>query len=77
MRARAGIMGVSGQLFEVSASVGLRWLANFCNVGAPISSWSSLIPCMKQFTTVSERHAAYYLTGVLVALAVGDLCRLR
>src|ERR1700722_17770646 len=26
---------------------------------------------MKQFTTVSERHAAYYLTGVLVALAVG------
>jgi FHS family L-fucose permease-like MFS transporter len=46
-------------------------LANFCNVGAQISSWSSLIPYMKQFTTVSERHAAYYLTGVLVALAVG------
>jgi FHS family L-fucose permease-like MFS transporter len=46
-------------------------LANFCNVGAQISSWSSLIPYMKQFTPVSERHAAYYLTGVLVALAVG------
>jgi MFS transporter, FHS family, L-fucose permease len=46
-------------------------LANFCNVGAQISSWSSLIPYMKQFTTVSERHAAYYLTGVLVALTVG------
>src|SRR5260370_11508965 len=46
-------------------------LANFCNVGAQISSWSSLIPYMKQFTLVSERHAAYYLTGVLVALAVG------
>jgi MFS transporter, FHS family, L-fucose permease len=46
-------------------------LANFCNVGAQISSWSSLIPYMKQFTAVSERHAAYYLTGVLVALAVG------
>jgi MFS transporter, FHS family, L-fucose permease len=46
-------------------------LANFCNVGAQISSWSSLIPYMKQFTSVSERHAAYYLTGVLVALAVG------
>jgi MFS transporter, FHS family, L-fucose permease len=46
-------------------------VANFCNVGAQISSWSSLIPYMKQFTTVSERHAAYYLTGVLVALTVG------
>jgi FHS family L-fucose permease-like MFS transporter len=46
-------------------------LANFCNVGAQISSWSSLIPYMKQFTLVSERHAAYYLTGVLIALAVG------
>src|SRR5271170_4717187 len=46
--------------------------ANFCNVGAQISSWSSLIPYMKQFTAVSERHAAYYLGfGVLGALALG------
>ena len=51
------------------------WLAvaaNFCNVGAQISSWSPLIPYMKQYTTVSERHAAYYLGfGVLGALALG------
>lgn len=46
-------------------------VANFCNVGAQISSWSSLIPYMKQFTAVSERTAASYLVGVLVALAVG------
>ena len=46
-------------------------VANFCNVGAQISTWSSLIPYMKQYTTVSERTAAYYLTGVLVALMVG------
>jgi len=46
--------------------------ANFCNVGAQISSWSSLIPYMKQYTMVSERHAAYYLGfGVLGALALG------
>lgn len=45
--------------------------ANFCNVGAQISSWSSLIPYMKQFTAASERMAASYLVGVLVALAVG------
>lgn len=45
--------------------------ANFCNVGAQISTWSSLILYMKQYTSVSERTAAYYLTGTLVALMLG------
>jgi FHS family L-fucose permease-like MFS transporter len=45
--------------------------ANFCNVGAQISSWSNLILYMKQYTAVTERHASYYLTAVLVALAMG------
>ena len=49
----------------------LAVVANFCNVGAQISSWSSLIPYMKQYTAVSERTAAFYLTGTLIALAVG------
>ncbi len=46
-------------------------LANFCNVGAQISTWSSLIPYMKQYTSVSERTAAAYLTATLVALMLG------
>jgi MFS transporter, FHS family, L-fucose permease len=46
-------------------------LANFCNVGAQVSTWSSLIPYMKQYTNVSERTAAAYLTATLVALMVG------
>ncbi len=45
--------------------------ANFCNVGAQISSWSSLIPYMKQYTAVSERTAAHYLTILLVTMMVG------
>jgi FHS family L-fucose permease-like MFS transporter len=45
--------------------------ANFCNVGAQVSTWSSLIPYMKQYTTVTERVAAGYLTATLVALMVG------
>jgi FHS family L-fucose permease-like MFS transporter len=45
--------------------------ANFSNVGAQISSWSNLILYMKQYTVVTERHASYYLTGVLVALMLG------
>jgi FHS family L-fucose permease-like MFS transporter len=45
--------------------------ANFCNVGAQISSWSSLIPYMKQYTVASERTAAHYLTAVLISMLVG------
>jgi FHS family L-fucose permease-like MFS transporter len=66
----AGDHGSFRQLFNYP-HLWFAVLANFCNVGAQISSWSSLIPYMKQFTSVSERHAAYYLTGVLVALALG------
>jgi MFS transporter, FHS family, L-fucose permease len=46
-------------------------LANFCNVGAQVSTWSSLIPYMKQYTSVSERTAAGYLTATLIALMLG------
>jgi FHS family L-fucose permease-like MFS transporter len=46
-------------------------IANFCNVGAQVATWSSLIPYMKQFTGVSERTAAGYLTATLVAMALG------
>jgi MFS transporter, FHS family, L-fucose permease len=49
----------------------LAVLANFCNVGAQVSSWSSLIPYMKQYTDVSERTAAAYLTASLVAIMAG------
>jgi MFS transporter, FHS family, L-fucose permease len=67
----AGDHGSFAQLFHYP-HLWFAVLANFCNVGAQISSWSSLIPYMKQFTTVSERHAAYYLGfGVLGALALG------
>lgn len=49
----------------------LAVIANFCNVGAQVATWSSLIPYMKQFTDVSERVAAGYLTATLIAMAAG------
>ncbi|WP_260703789.1 L-fucose:H+ symporter permease [Edaphobacter flagellatus] len=52
-------------------SIWIAVAANFCNVGAQISSWSSLIPYMKQYTPVSERTAAHYLTAVLVVMLFG------
>ncbi|MCU1223752.1 MAG: L-fucose transporter [Edaphobacter sp.] len=62
--------GSFGELLRMPA-IWIAVAANFCNVGAQISSWSSLIPYMKQYTPVSERAAALYLLGTLIALAVG------
>jgi FHS family L-fucose permease-like MFS transporter len=50
------------------------WLAvaaQFCYCGAQVSTWSAFIPYMKQYTGVSERTAALFLTANLVALAIG------
>ena len=50
------------------------WLAvfaQFCYVGAQVTTWSAFIPYMKQYTGVSERVAAWSLAGNLVALSLG------
>jgi FHS family L-fucose permease-like MFS transporter len=62
--------GSFGELMRVPA-IWIAVAANFCNVGAQISSWSSLIPYMKQYTVVSERTAALYLLATLIAMAAG------
>ena len=62
--------GSFGELLRIPA-IWIAVAANFCNVGAQISSWSSLIPYMKQYTPMSERTAALYLLGTLIALAAG------
>ncbi len=46
-------------------------VAQFFYVGTQVATWSTFIPYMKAYTTVSERTAGYYLTGSLIALAVG------
>jgi FHS family L-fucose permease-like MFS transporter len=66
----AGDHGSFRQLFHYP-HLWFAVFANFCNVGAQISSWANLILYMKQYTAVTERHASYYLTGVLVALMLG------
>jgi FHS family L-fucose permease-like MFS transporter len=50
------------------------WLAvaaQFCYCGAQVSTWSAFIPYVKQYTAATERTAALFLTGNLIALAVG------
>jgi len=49
----------------------LAVLANICNVGAQICMWSNLIPYMKQYTPVTERSAAHYLTATLIVMSIG------
>jgi FHS family L-fucose permease-like MFS transporter len=46
-------------------------VAQFCYCGAQVSTWSAFIPYVKQYTGVSERSAALFLTGNLIALAIG------
>jgi FHS family L-fucose permease-like MFS transporter len=62
--------GHFGELLR-NPAIWIAVAANFCNVGAQISSWSSLIPYMKQYTPASERTAAHYLTAVLVVMLIG------
>ena len=46
-------------------------LAQFCYCGAQVSTWSAFIPYVKQYTPASERTAALFLTGNLIAFALG------
>jgi FHS family L-fucose permease-like MFS transporter len=48
-------------------------LAMFVYNGAQVSTWSNLIPYLRLYTPLSERGAGYWLTGTLVALALGRI----
>lgn len=46
-------------------------VAQFCYCGAQVSTWSAFIPYAKQYVATSERTAALFLTGNLIAFATG------
>ena len=46
-------------------------VAQFFYVGAQVSTWSTLIPYLKAYTLIGDKSAGYFLTGTLVALALG------
>ncbi|GAC1362669.1 MAG: L-fucose:H+ symporter permease [Acidobacteriaceae bacterium] len=48
-------------------------LAQFCYCGAQVSTWSAFIPYVKQYTHSTERTAALFLTGNLIAFALGRI----
>lgn len=48
-------------------------ITQFCYCGAQVSTWSAFIPYVKQYTAASERTAALFLTGNLLAFAVGRI----
>lgn len=49
----------------------LAVVAQFFYVGAQVSTWSTLIPYIRAYTSAGERTAGYLLTATLVALAIG------
>jgi FHS family L-fucose permease-like MFS transporter len=48
-------------------------VAQFFYVGAQVATWSTFIPYMKQYTSETEKACGYFLTGTLVALALGRI----
>jgi len=46
-------------------------IAQFFYVGAQVGTWSYFIPYVQEYTHVTEKAAGYFLTGTLVAFAVG------
>ncbi len=48
-------------------------VAQFFYVGAQVATWSTYIPYMKVYTTVTERQAGYFLTASLVVFAMGRI----
>lgn len=48
-------------------------VAQFFYVGTQVGTWSTFIPYMRAYTSVSERTSGYFLTATLVALAVGRI----
>ncbi len=46
-------------------------IAQFFYVGAQVTTWSAFIPYVKQYTTISERGAGWFLTGNLILIACG------
>ena len=49
----------------------LAVIAQFFYVGAQVATWSNFILYMKTYTTQPEKACGYFLTGSLVALALG------
>jgi FHS family L-fucose permease-like MFS transporter len=46
-------------------------VAQFCYCGAQITTWSAFIPYIKQYTTMTEKHAGYFLMGNLILIFLG------
>lgn len=46
-------------------------IAQFFYVGAQVTTWSAFIPYVKQYTSISERGAGWFLTGNLILIACG------
>jgi FHS family L-fucose permease-like MFS transporter len=66
---------LGSQLLSLLRSPGLlaAIVAQFCYCGAQVSTWSAFIPYVKQYTHATERTAALFLTGNLIAFAAGRI----
>lgn len=69
----AGGTGAAHEIFALlrTPQVMGAVVTQFCYCGAQVATWSAFIPYMKQYTAAPERTAAWFLTGNLIAFALG------
>ncbi len=66
----AGDHGSFGALLRYPQLL-LAVVAQFFYVGAQVATWSTLIPYIKEYTTITEKGAAVFLLYTLIALGAG------
>jgi MFS transporter, FHS family, L-fucose permease len=67
-----GLLSQLGSLLR-TPSLRAAIIAQFCYCGAQVSTWSAFIPYVKQYTSATERTAALFLTGNLIAFGAGRI----
>src|ERR1700712_4050134 len=64
--------GAYGRLFR-SPQLMFAVVAQFFYVGAQVGTWSTLIPYLREYTSLGDRAAGFFLTGTLIAFGLGRI----
>jgi FHS family L-fucose permease-like MFS transporter len=64
--------GAYGRLFR-RPQLMLAVVAQFFYVGAQVGIWSTLIPYLREYTSLGDRASGFFLTGTLIAFGVGRI----
>jgi FHS family L-fucose permease-like MFS transporter len=64
--------GAYGRLFR-KPQLMFAVVAQFFYVGAQVGTWSTLIPYLREYTSLGDRASGFFLTGTLIAFGLGRI----